>query len=449
MGSLSSLEILVVEDNDGVRNAIFYLLRKSGFAVEAVDNGLAALARLQQQYFDLVISDYKMKKMDGIQLLGEIKKNWPATEVIIITAFGTISRGVEAIKLGAFDYITKPFDNQELLRIVKRFVEKREAGTQARERTQKLRQLAEFDAIVGTSHKMVELLEVVVRIASRDSTILITGESGTGKELVAKSIHALSPRKHKPFVAINCGAIPENLQESELFGHKKGAFTSADKDKQGLFEVADGGTVFLDEVAEMAASTQVKLLRFLQDGEVRRIGDSFPRKVCVRVIVATNKNLEREVKAGTFRADLYYRINVIPVHVPPLRERREDIPLLVNHFVQKYNDTNNTLVKSVSKRACSMLMNYDWPGNVRELENVIHRCVALAASEEITPELLPDEIRKRAAEIAPDTSAGKKNLADIEHEVILATLKRMKGNKQKTAKELGISKTTLWRKLKV
>lgn len=446
MGSLSSLDILVVEDNHSVRTAISFLLKKSGFAVEEADNGISALEKLQVKYFDLVISDYKMKQLDGIQLLTEIKKHWPATEVIIITAFGTISRGVEAIKLGAFDYITKPFDNRDLLRIVERLVEHRKAGERSCQQRQKVRSLAAFDAIVGESDEIHDVLEMVARIATMDSTILITGESGTGKELIAKSVHALSPRKQGPFVAINCGAIPENLQESEFFGHKKGTFTGADQDKQGLFEDADGGTVFLDEIAEMSPATQVKLLRFLQDSEVRRIGDSFARKVDVRVVSATNQNLEKAIADGRFREDLYYRINVIPLHVPSLRERKQDIPLLIEHFIEKYATHARSPVKLVSKRATSMLLNYDWPGNVRELENVIHRGVALATAAEITPELLPDAIRVRAGAHNDGKRSG--NLAAIEKRAILETLERMDGNKKKTAKELGISKTTLWRKLR-
>lgn len=445
---ISPLDILVVEDNTSVRNAITFLLKKSGYSVYAVDDGTTALQALNQQYFDLIISDYKMKNMDGMQLLDQVKKNWPATEVIIITAFGTISRGVEAIKLGAFDYITKPFDNQDLLNLVKRFVEKRKTSTEARVGLKNLRELAEFDAIVGNSDKILNLLDIVARIAGKTSTILISGESGTGKELVARAIHDLSARSEKPFVPINCGAVPENLQESEFFGHKKGAFTGADSDKVGLFEVADGGTIFLDEIAEMALLTQVKLLRFLQENEIRRVGDNYPRKVDVRVIAATNKDLPQETKAGHFREDLFYRINVIPIHVSPLRERKDDIPQLIAHFILKYREKNHSPVNGVSRRACAMMMNYDWPGNVRELENVVHRCVALSAVPEISPELLPPGIRKREEGRHSEGAKESRNLADIEREVILETLKRMDGNKKKTAEELGISKTTLWRKLK-
>lgn len=448
MGTLSSLDILVVEDNASVRRAITFLLKRAGYAVDCAHNGEEALTRLEERYFDLVITDFRMAEVDGLELLRHIKERWPATEVIIITAFGTISRGVDAIRLGAFDFITKPFDNKELLNIVERFVEHRKAEQRRESTSKQLRDYAEFSEIIGQSPRLLELMQLVARIAPKESTCLVYGESGTGKELVAKAIHALSMRKDKPFVAINCGAIPETLLESELFGHVKGAFTNANFDKPGLFEIADGGTVFLDEIAEMPPAMQVKLLRCLQENEIRRIGEGFVRKVDFRLIAATNRNLEHEVKEGTFRQDLYYRINVIPVKVPALRERREDVPLLVRHFIRKYNARNNSKVKQASKRTISMLMNHDWPGNVRELENVIHRGVALSPNDEITPELLPHEIY-RCYETGSDDGARKSgNLAEIEKEVILETLKKMKGNKKKTAQELGISKTTLWRRLK-
>jgi len=448
MGTLSSLEILIVEDNGNVRNAITSLLRKCGYSVEAVADGGSALERLQKKFFDLVVSDYRMGDIDGIQLLRHIKEQWPATEVVIITAFGTIAKGVEAIKIGAFDYMTKPFDPDELLRIVSRFVEEKKDGDRIKDLSVEVRKQAEFDPIIGKSDKIMALMDIVARIAAKESSILIYGESGTGKELIAKSIHALSPRNHKPFIPINCGAIPENLQESELFGHIRGAFTSANFEKKGLFEVAHGGTIFLDEIADMSLSTQVTLLRCLQENEIRRIGESFTREVDVRVIVATNKSLVEEVKEGRFREDLYYRINVIPLNLPPLRERKEDIPLLVDHFIEKYREKNQSPVKKISRRTKSMFMNYDWPGNVRELENAIHRGVALGTTSEITPDLVPVEIKGR-----PDDAAGKMksrvgNLAQIEKEVIGETLARMDGNKKKTAEALGISKATLWRKLK-
>ncbi|RMF59075.1 MAG: sigma-54-dependent Fis family transcriptional regulator, partial [Calditrichaeota bacterium] len=319
MGNPGSLQILVVEDNAKVRNVICHLLRRAGYAVEAAGDGPSALDKLRQRYFDLVITDYKMDRMDGLEVLQQVKRNWPGTQVIIITAFGSIPSGVEAIKLGAVDYLTKPFDNQELLRLVKRFVEKRRTEREMKDLLSRLRKKPEFDAIIGESPKLLRVLDTVCQVAETDSTIMIYGESGTGKELIARAIHDLSRRKARPFVPVNCAAIPENLQDSELFGHVKGAFTGATTDRKGLFEVADGGTVFLDEIAETALSTQVKLLRVLQESELRRVGDGVTRKVDIRLIAATNKDLEADVKRGTFREDLFYRINVIPIHVPPLR----------------------------------------------------------------------------------------------------------------------------------
>ncbi len=447
MGNMPSLDILVVEDIDSVRKAITHLLAHAGYNVAEAKNGEEALHRLQGHYFDLVISDYKMEHINGIELLCRIRRNWPATAVIIITGYGTIAQGVEVMKLGAFDYITKPFDNEGLLLLVSSFVERRKAGQKVSAMSDKVRSLAEFDTIIGKSNRLYAIMQMVAQVAPKESTCMILGESGTGKELIAKSIHYLSGRKEKPFIAINCSAIPETLLESELFGYARGAFTGANEEKEGLLESANGGTVFLDEISDMPLAMQVKLLRCLQEFKIRRIGESFERKVTFRLIAASNKNLTEEIKSGRFRQDLFYRINVIPIEMPALRQRKEDIPLLVDHFVSKYNKNNHSEIKSVSKRSLSMLMNYDWPGNIRELENVIERSVALENCEEITPELLPLEIRDRPDFIELSKSARKLSLAEIEQEVILETLKRMDGSKKQTARELGISKTTLWRKL--
>lgn len=443
---VQSFNILVVEDNALVRKVICHLLKKANYEITDVSCAEDAITEMNLRYFDLVISDYKMESMSGLELLKYIKRNWPATEVIIVTAYGTIEHGVKAIKLGAFDYITKPFDNARLLELVSRFVEKKVSGEKHDKMFSKLRALTEFDNIIGESSEIIGLMDLIHRIASKDSTVLISGESGTGKELVAKAIHALSARKNKPFVAINCGAIPENLQESELFGYVKGAFTGADSDKKGILEYAEGGTVFLDEIGDMAFSTQVKILRAIQENEIRRVGDTKVKTINFRLIAATNKDLDEEIKNGRFREDLYYRINVIPINIPPLRKRKKDILLLVEHFLKKYNSQNQNHVKRLSKRTKAMLMNYDWPGNVRELENVIHRGVALATTEEVTPDFLPEQIQNYKGINSAAKSIG--NLAEIEKKVILDTLERMEGSKVKTARELGISKSTLWRKLK-
>jgi len=445
MGRPPLLQVLLVEDHEALRKTILELLQRAGYACVAVDNGIDALQELKRRYFDLVLTDYKMEPIDGIELLARVKKQWPATEVIIITAFGTISKGVEAMKLGAYDYITKPFDHDELLEKLS-WLEESHATDRNAQAFQSLRAREEFSAIVGQSDRMVATLATVARIAPTEATVIIYGESGTGKELIAQSIHAMSRRRSAPFVTINCGTIAENLQESELFGHAKGAFTDAKSEKKGLLEMAHGGTVFLDEIAETSITTQVKLLRFLQEKEIRRVGDNTTRAVDVRMVAATNKDLKELVAQGRFRDDLFYRLNVISVEVPPLRERKEDIPLLIEHFINKYAHINCKPVKKVSRRASAMLVNYDWPGNVRELENVIHRAVALSDAEEITPDLLAREIGLTSP--SESVHSGTTKLADIETEVILKTLKRLNGSKKDTARELGISKTTLWRKLK-
>jgi DNA-binding NtrC family response regulator len=444
MGKLASLEILVVEDMECVRNAVVKLLQKAGFRVDDVADAETALMRLCRRYYDLVIADYKLTGMNGYELLCRIKKQWPATEVMIVTSYGTIPGGVQAMRQGAFDYVTKPYEPQQLLEKVTRICEEK-VNSARNVNYSSLRQIPEFQPLIGGSAKTLELLSIICRVATSDSTILIHGESGTGKELVARCIHDLSDRAGGPYQAINCGAILESLQESELFGHTKGSFTSAHADKKGLFECADSGTVFLDEIGEMALSTQVKLLRFLQESEFRRVGENFNRRVDVRLIAATNKNLEDRVSSGSFREDLFYRINVIPIAVPPLRERKDDIPLLLDHFVKRYSRLRRHGKAGFSKRAVAMLMNHDWPGNVRELENLVQRSIALAETEEIGVEMMPAEFHQRTQGQA---GQGSQTLEEIESQAILATLHRHNGNKQKTAQELGISKATLWRKLK-
>jgi len=443
---LSSFEILVVEDNDIVRETLNLLLNKAGFAARAVENGPRALELMRQRYFDLVITDYMMDAMDGIELTRKIKKNWPATDVLMITAYGTITKGVEAMRLGACDYITKPFRNSDLLSRIDQLQEKRLVDEQRKCFTDELRQISEFNSIIGSSEGITHALSLAYRVAPISSTVLISGESGTGKELIAKAIHMLSSRKQGQFLIVNCGAITESLKEGELFGHVKGAFTGALSDRIGLLEAAHGGTLFLDEIAELTPATQSALLRFLQNSEVRKVGDHLTRNVDVRLIAATNKNLTEEVRKGNFRDDLFYRINVFPIRVPALCERKEDIPLLVQHFLKKHGGLlGDKAVIKISKRALAMLMNYSWPGNVRELENVLQRAIALTDSDEIVQEVLPEEIGDRHNSFARPQHEGK--LADIEIEVILNTLNEMKGNRRKTAARLGISTTTLWRKL--
>ncbi|HEX9653589.1 MAG TPA: sigma-54 dependent transcriptional regulator [bacterium] len=446
---LSAFEILVVEDNDIVRETLHLLLKKAGFGANAVEDGPRALALMKQHYFDLVITDYMMDPMDGIELTREIKKNWPATDVLMITAYGTIPRGVEAMQSGANDYITKPFHNAELLSRIDRLREKRASEQQRKVVKSEIRQIAEFDAIVGESDGLIQVLSLVERVAHTNSTVLIYGESGTGKELIAQAIHHLSSRKRGPFLTVNCATITQTLQESELFGHVKGAFTGAIADKMGLLESANGGTLLLDEIAELAPSTQAALLRFLQNSEIRKVGDPVVRNADVRLIAATNKRLSDEVSNARFREDLFYRINVFPLSVPPLRERKEDIPLLARHFLGRYGSLyRDRAVTKVSKRAMNMLMNHDWPGNIRELENVLQRAIALSDSDEIGPQVLPVEVGDRGGPAAESHRGRNGKLAEVELEIILKTLKEMNGNRKKTAERLGISTTTLWRKLK-
>lgn len=433
-----------------VRNSLQRLLQRAGYDVEAVDSGDKAMERLHRNLYDVVLTDYKMCPMNGMDLLQQIKVNWPATEVIMMTAFGTIEDGVRAIKLGALDYITKPFVMDDLIGSLKKISEnKSHSNGNQQESLGNVRRHREFDLVVGESPEILHVLNVALRVAVTDSTILILGESGTGKELIAHSIHALSARKEAAFIAIHCGAIPENLQESELFGHKKGTFTGAEKDKVGLLEAADGGTVFFDEIGDTSLSTQVKLLRFLQHNELRRIGENHARRVNVRLISATNKNLEYEVEQGSFRKDLFYRLNVIPITIPPLRDRKQDIPILINYFIDKFNKKLERKVSGLSKRAMSLMMYHDWPGNIRELENVIERVVALATSDQISSGMLAQCIHRNGKTLTDDSQKPIGKLAKLESEIILQTLNKMNGNKKKTAEELGISKTTLWRKLKV
>jgi len=420
---------------------------RAGYAVQTAEDGRKAIQILEKTYFDLVVSDLKMPGMDGLDLLSQIKKTWPATEVIIITGFGTIPKGVEAVRMGAFDFISKPFENNDFLNIINRLVENHHyAKTKSTERDN-VRNNPEFDAIISESEKMYTLMRLTKRIAPKETSCILYGESGTGKELIAMSIHALGKRKHRPFLSTTCGGVDQNFLERELFGHAEGVFSDSNYEKEGLFEAANGGTAFIGEIDEMPASTQIKLLRCLQENEIRRIGENFVRGVEFRLIVASNINLEKAVAVGRFREDLFYRINIVPINVPPLRERREDIPLLVEHFINKYAQRDESKASSVSKRALSMLINYDWPGNVRELENVIDRCVALTLNDEISPDLLPPGIHARPSD-NNRTSNKKRNSRQIERKVILETLHRLDGSKKKTAEELGISKTTLWRKLK-
>jgi two-component system response regulator PilR (NtrC family) len=435
-------KLLIVEDEKSMREVLKILLEGEGYDVATASDGLEGIACLDKDIYDLVITDVKMPKADGFQVLKKIKDIAPDTIVIMITAFGTKESGIEAMKLGAYDYISKPFNIDEIRLIVKKAIEKKREHVELSLLRQKVDATYALENIIGQSPKMQELFRVVPRIAQSTSNVLITGESGSGKELVAHAMHNLSHRKEKNFVTINCAAFPEGLLESELFGHMKGAFTGAIYNKQGLFEIADGGSIFLDEIAEMPTSLQAKLLRVLENGTFRRIGGTTDIKVDVRIISATNKDVKEEIAAGRFREDLYYRLNVVPVVMPPLRERKEDIPLLISHFLKRTSDRP----KKITPEAMRLLIDYMWKGNVRELENVIERVALLTEKEEITPSNLPSEItahgRSDVKSVAELTSEGidlEQLIVDIEKNYLLQALEKTDGIKTDAAKLLGLS----------
>jgi len=443
-------DILLVDDEKSVRTTLSILLQKAGYRVEEAGNGSEAIEKFKARFFDLVITDLKMEPIDGMDVLREVKAINPSSEVLVMTAYGTVESGVEAMKLGAYDYIQKPFEKDDFLLRVQKVLEHKQLLNEIEQLQEELKEKYRFENIVGNSKAMLEVLSLVSKVAKTDSTVLITGESGTGKELIAKAIHLNSRRKNRAFITINCGAIPENLQESELFGHVRGAFTGAIRDKRGLFQEADGGTLFLDEVGETSLSTQVKLLRFLQDGEIRRVGDVDPIHVDVRLLAASNRDLTKLIEEGKFREDLYYRLNVIPIHIPPLRQRKDDIPLLINYFVKKYAERENKNVVGVSPEAMILLTGYHWPGNVRELENVVERAVILTSYNLILPEDLPQAIREahsRNGEFSSEAE-DEKTLEELEKQYIIKILEKYNWNQKVASEKLGISTTTLWRKLK-
>jgi len=443
-------DILLVDDEANVRKTIAILLSRTGkYNVEEADNGKTAITLLKEKAYDIVITDLRMSPIGGLEVLKQSKKLHPSVEVIVITGQGTIKSGVEAMKLGAYDYIEKPLDDEEFLQLVKKALEKTQVVREVSYLRAELREKYKFDKIIGKSDAITNVLDMVARVSPTDATALLTGESGTGKELVAHAIHNNSLRKDKLMLTVNCGAIHENLIDSELFGHIKGAFTGADRDKRGLFQEADGGTIFLDEIGDVALATQVRLLRFLENGEIKRVGDTKIIKTNVRLIAATNKNIEEEIKKENFREDLYYRLNVFPIHLPALREKKEDIPLLVNHILHKYSKQLNKNITSVSPSAMSLFMDYSWPGNVRELENIIERTVILATKNVIDTEDIIKSLSKLVPQITQTTlEKTDMTLAEMEKWHILNTLEKCKGNQKLTAEKLGISTTTLWRKLK-
>lgn len=440
--------ILVVDDEESIREFLEIMLKKENYEVTTAEDGLRAKEILAKKTFDMVISDMQMPNVTGIELLQHVKETYPDMVFMIITAFGTTESAVDAMKMGAYDYVTKPFKIDEVRLNIANALRSKNLETEVRVLKKELVKEYSFQNMVGNSSAMHSVFDLIKRVSQAPTNVLITGESGTGKEVIAKAIHYNGPLKDKPFVTINCGAIPENLMESEMFGHKKGSFTGAIADKAGLFEVADGGTLFLDEVGELPLSIQVKLLRAIQERVIRRVGATEDMKVDVRIIAATNRNLEDMVAKGTFRQDLFYRLNVIGIKSPPLRERAEDIPLLATHFLKKYNDKLNKSISSISTEAMEILKNYSYPGNVRELENMIERTVALEAGSTILPESLPPMVntssgRKMASsneiEIGDSGLDLDKVMGQIEKELLLKAIHAAGGVKKKAAKLLHIS----------
>ena len=441
--------ILIVDDQRNMRTTTALVLRQEGYDVAEAESGEVALSKLLDEPFDLVLTDLKMAPLDGLAVLRGALEISPSTQVIVMTGYGTVESAVDAMQKGAYDYISKPFKESELLVRVQRALEKRRLLVDVGLFSDEFRQRYKLDALVGRSAPMRELLTRLVRVAPTDVTVLITGESGTGKELVARAIHANSKRAERPFVPVNCAAISETLLESELFGHVKGAFTGAVKLRQGLFEEAAGGTFFFDEIGETTPAFQAKLLRVIQEHEIRRVGDNASVQVDVRVIAATNQDLKTAIVEKRFREDLYYRLNVVPLTAPPLRERKEDIALLAQHFLSRFNQRNGTR-RTLTQGALQKMAAYDFPGNVRELENTVEQAAALAHGDEIDTDDVFIETRTTASLATPPS--GVRTLASevdqAEKRAIEAAITRNEGLLEKVARELDVSTTTLWRKMK-
>jgi len=435
--------ILLIDDDDSLRRVMEFSLTEAGHTVQTAASGEDGLRLFEKDTFDAVITDITMPGMSGMEVLAKVRQRVPSIPVIVITAYGTIESAVEAMKRGAFDYITKPFNRDELRLTLEKAIKMRRLEKENVELRAEVTDRYCFESIIGSSEKMKEVLDLAGRVAASDASLLITGESGTGKELLAKGVHFNSRRANGPFVAVNCAAIPEALIESELFGHVKGSFTGAVRDKEGKFELADGGTLFLDEIGDLRIDLQAKILRALQEREVDRIGGGKPVSVDVRVIAATNKDIERAVKEGAFREDLYYRLNVITLFIPPLRERKEDIPVLAGHFLKKFNTEADVRMDA---SALSVLMAYGWPGNVRELENVIERASVLKRGLLITREELPEKLKKEnmgVEDIILNIPEQGISLEELEKKLIIKALEKHKGNQTRAAEFLGITRPTL------
>ena len=459
--------VLIVDDEESMRHLLSLILRERGYEVRAVANGEDALKELAARDYDLVLSDVRMPRMDGLTLLREALRQQPDLTFIVMSAYGSHDAAIEAMKAGAYDYVSKPFKPDEVVLVLRKAEERERLARENRRLRTELAHGYRFADIVGASEPLQEVLRQVRKVAPIKTTVLLTGESGTGKELVARAVHELSPRASYPFVAVNCGAIPAELIESELFGHVRGAFTDASRDKKGLAAEADGGTLFLDEIGELPPSLQVKLLRFLQEEEVRRVGDTRSEKVDVRVVAATARDLARAVREGQFREDLFYRLNVVGIRLPPLRERPGDVPRLVEHFLAKHRGLrSDTPITGVAPEAMEALASYRWPGNVRELEHVIERAVVLADGPELREEDLPEELRTAPRRMPPGVAAAveagvaaagkgaagglsvKRATRAVEEELIRRALDQTGGNRTRAAELLDLSYRALLYKIK-
>jgi len=437
--------VLVVDDTQLMRESLETALSRAGHKVSSFDSGGPALAELELRDFDVVLTDLKLPGMDGIELLEKVRQNCPDTEVVMVTAYGTVETAVKAMKLGAFDYIMKPFRAEEIEVVVSRALRHREL---VMENVALKSQVADKKAeLVGESRAMRSLREEIGKVAGASSTVLIRGETGTGKELVARALHAASPRAKRAFLCVNCAALSAGLLESELFGHEKGAFTGADKARKGRFELADGGTILLDEVSEIPPGLQAKLLRVLQEKAFERVGSSLSRKVDVRVLATTNRDLEGAVQSGSFRKDLFYRLNVVPIYVPALRDRLEDIPMTVEHFLRLYGAEQGRCVRRMSPDAMDLLMEYDWPGNIRELENIVERACVLGQSHTILPRQISGWLKPGLNGDSLNVHLGL-TLEEVNRRYTKATLESLGGHRAKTATALGIGLRTLGMKIK-
>ena len=442
---MPDIRVLVVDDEQSMRDLLAIMLRQAGYQVSVADGGEAAIESLKTESFDLVVTDLRMRTIDGLSVLKAAKEHAPRTVVLVVTAYASTETAVEAMKLGAYDYVTKPFKLDELKVTVANALERRRLQEENLALKRQLHRERGFENFVGRSSKILEVFETIRKTADSGSTVMITGESGTGKELVAQALHWESSRRSGPFTSVNCGAVPEALMESELFGHVKGAFTGAVANTEGLFAAADGGTLFLDEITEIPHTVQVKLLRAIQERQIRRVGDTRDVTIDVRLIAASNRDLGRAVSDGVLREDLFYRLNVIPLHLPPLRDRREDIPMLVAHFIKKLSHEVGRPVRGVTPEALAVLEQYHWPGNIRELENVVERAIVLGSSELLEPDALPASLRRPRdrhdvpLELPAEGIDLEAMLDRIEHRYMQLALERVGGVQTRAAELLRVS----------